>query len=349
MTGASGGKDLSLLVFQLRAKVFCTLCEKGSFSETGRILGISQSAASRHVAELEEDLAVTLFDRAVRPVRPTAAGLSLYRLLSKALAGIEASLAELRANNALLPPARLGFVESIARSMSWAVVNQLKSSFSIFSVQTGISAYLLRLMDEDRLDAIVCPDPFANRNDLERRFIFREPSVVVLPKDSGLPEALTWERLLFSGLPILQYAKENSGGQLQQKLFGKLHLEFVHRIEVDINALLLDYVAHGVGWALTRPTTLIQHPDLASQVDVRPMPEPVVARELYVITKAGRHAELACGMAKILSEEFRTVLAPKMKDIAPWTAPYLYVAGEKESDREPVFPGEARDTGVYVL
>ena len=170
---------------------------------------------------------------------------------------------------------------------------------------------------------------------------------------SGSPRSSCCRRIRGcpSGIPILQYAKENSGGQLQQKFFSKLGLSFVHRIEVDINALLLDYVAHGAGWALTRSTTLIQHPDLAAMVDVRPMPEPVASRELYAITKAGRNAELARSMAAILAEDFRTVLAPKMRKATPWVAPYLHVAGGNSGERVPVFPeaGGTPAADVYVL
>lgn len=351
MTGLSGDRNLALQVFQLRVKVFCTLCERGSFTETAKLIGISQSAVSRCIAELEDDLGVSLFDHGVRPVRPTDAGQSLHRLLIREMDGIEQRLAELRVNNALLSPLRIGFVESIARAMSWSVISRVKKNFSTVTVQTGISTYLLRLLDEDAVDVIVCPDPFANRNDLERFFVFREPSVIILPRNTGLPADLTWERLQFSGLPILQYSSQNSGGRLQEKLFSKLHLSFVHRMEVDINALLLDYVAHGAGWALTRPTTLTQHPDLARRIEVRPMPEPVASREMYVVARKGRHTALATAVAKAASEEFRTALAPEIVRITPWVAPYLYCAGESPSDHVPVFPGsgEAPAGDVYVL
>lgn len=187
--------NLCMMLFQARVRMFCVLCEKRSFTEAAKVLNVSQSVVSRNIAELEDELKVSLFEHNVRPIRLTFAGQSLYNLLSKELDRINGLLRELRINNALLAPLRVGFVESIARTMSWPVIEKIKKDYSTVSVLTGISTYLLRLLDHDQVDAIVCPDPFSNRNDLDRFFVFREPSIIILPKDTGLPQDLTWERL----------------------------------------------------------------------------------------------------------------------------------------------------------
>ena len=341
----------SMLLFRMRVRIFCQLCEQKSFTETAKILKVSQSVVSRAIADLEDELKVSLFDHSVRPIRPTPAGQSLYRFLTSELSRFDEQLGQLRLNNALLSPLRIGFVESIARTMSWSVIEKIRSNYSTVSVYTGISSYLLQLLDNDCLDAIVCPDPFTNRNDLERYFVFREPSIIVLPKHTTLPKELTWERLQFSGLPILQYNSQNSGGKLQEKFFGKLGLSFVNRFEVDINALLLDYVAHGAGWGLTRPTTLLQHPTLAKSVDIRPMPRPIASRELYVVVRKSDQSSLGPQIARAACECFKTTIAPMILDITPWVAPYLYSAGPNPGDRIPLYKPEKDQSAenIFVL
>lgn len=343
--------NLCMMLFQARVGIFCVLCEKRSFTEAAKALNVSQSVVSRNIADLENELKVSLFEHNVRPIRLTLAGQSLYNLLSKERNRINDLLRELRINNALLAPLRVGFVESIARTMSWPVIEKIKKDYSTVSVLTGISTYLLRLLDHDQVDAIVCPDPFSNRNDLDRFFVFREPSIIILPKGTGLPQEITWKRLQFSGLPILQYSSDNSGGKLQQKFFNEMGLNFVHRVEVDINALILDYVAHGVGWCLTRPTTLLQHPELSENIEVRAMPAPIASREVYVISRKGAHSQLAARMANVASELFRNEIAPAMIRITPWVAPYLYCAGSLPGDRVPVYPDQMATSpaNVFVL
>ncbi len=349
MNIGTNNANLGMMLFRARVQMFCVLCEKRNFTEAAKALKLSQSVVSRHISDLENELKVSLFDHNVRPIRITPAGQSLYNLLSQELDIINGLISELRINNALLTPLRVGFVESIARTMSWPIIEKIKKDHSTISVLTGISSYLLQLLDLDRVDAIVCPDPFLHRNDLDRFFVFREPSIIILPKGTGLPQDITWERLQFSGFPILQYCSENSGGRLQQKFFNEMGLNFVHRVEVDINALILDYVAHGVGWCLTRPTTLLQHPELAENVDVRAMPPPIASREVYVISRKGHHSQLAARMASIASELFKNEIAPAMRKITPWVAPYLYCAGSDPGSRIPVYPDQTATSPVNVF
>ncbi len=65
---------------------FVEVARAGSFSAAARNLGVSTTAVSRHVAELEHTLGVTLLRRTTRSVSPTEAG---TRYLPKAAAALE--------------------------------------------------------------------------------------------------------------------------------------------------------------------------------------------------------------------------------------------------------------------
>ena len=55
-------------------KLFRDIAQTHSFSRGASMNGISQSAASQHVQELERSLAVELLDRSTRPLVVTPAG-----------------------------------------------------------------------------------------------------------------------------------------------------------------------------------------------------------------------------------------------------------------------------------
>ena len=55
---------------------FVEVARSGSFSAAARKLGLSTTAVSRHVAELEQELGVTLLRRTTRNVSPTETGAS---------------------------------------------------------------------------------------------------------------------------------------------------------------------------------------------------------------------------------------------------------------------------------
>jgi LysR family glycine cleavage system transcriptional activator len=69
----------------------------GSFREAAREQGVTPSAISHQVRQLEADLGVVLFQRAVRAVRLTAAGEALARDASDAFDRLGASVSRLRA------------------------------------------------------------------------------------------------------------------------------------------------------------------------------------------------------------------------------------------------------------
>ncbi|GAA5014216.1 LysR family transcriptional regulator [Acinetobacter puyangensis] len=66
--------------------VFKTAIETGSFSATARKLGKAPSAVSMAISQLEDELALSLFDRSKREPQPTPAALSLYQSTLQTLA-----------------------------------------------------------------------------------------------------------------------------------------------------------------------------------------------------------------------------------------------------------------------
>jgi DNA-binding transcriptional LysR family regulator len=68
---------------------FAKVVALGSYAEAGRALGLTRSAVSKAVMELEQILGARLLDRTTRRVRPTEAGLSYYERCLDILARIE--------------------------------------------------------------------------------------------------------------------------------------------------------------------------------------------------------------------------------------------------------------------
>ena len=62
-----------------KLKVFHAAAEAGSFTHAGEQLGLSQSAVSRQVSALEQELTVSLFHRHARGLILTEQGELLYR------------------------------------------------------------------------------------------------------------------------------------------------------------------------------------------------------------------------------------------------------------------------------
>ena len=68
---------------------FAKVVEAGSYAEAGRQLGLTRSAVSKGVIELEHILGARLLDRTTRKVNPTEAGLAYYERCRAILSEIE--------------------------------------------------------------------------------------------------------------------------------------------------------------------------------------------------------------------------------------------------------------------
>jgi DNA-binding transcriptional LysR family regulator len=96
--------------------VFLALVAHKNFRAAGEQLGVTGSAVSQSLRQLEDRLGVALFQRTTRSVALTEAGEQLYRGLAPAVAEVRASLASLDAMRGV-PAGRLRLsVSSIAES-----------------------------------------------------------------------------------------------------------------------------------------------------------------------------------------------------------------------------------------
>lgn len=77
-------------------RLFLRTHDRGGIAAAGRSLGLSATAASRALRELEDDLALRLFDRTTRHVAPTEAGRRLAARLAPLLDSLDAAMVEAR-------------------------------------------------------------------------------------------------------------------------------------------------------------------------------------------------------------------------------------------------------------
>lgn len=108
-------------------RVFCAVLEAGGFAAAAERLGISTSAASRQVAQLEAHLNVRLLNRTTRRVSPTEEGYAYFERCTQLLADIEEADA-VATGGARLPRGRLRLTAPIALASL-----QLAPAFAAFS------------------------------------------------------------------------------------------------------------------------------------------------------------------------------------------------------------------------
>ena len=130
---------------QLRA--FLAVARERSFTRAAARLGLSQSALSRTIGNLEARLDVRLLNRTTRSVSPTAAGERLAQGLAPHFAGIEAELAQL--NESRQRPAgtvRITTDESAAQFLLWPALARLLPDYPEIEVELAVDNGLIDIV-----------------------------------------------------------------------------------------------------------------------------------------------------------------------------------------------------------
>ncbi|HET7627234.1 MAG TPA: LysR family transcriptional regulator [Bacillales bacterium] len=149
-------------------------------------LHVAQSAVSRQIANLEEELNVKLFQRDGRNVKLTPVGKVFLEHVELALLEIDHAVEKI--HEFLNPETgviRIGFPNSLSANTLPVVISSFRHQYPNISlqVQQGSLKYLLAAVQKGSLNvAFVTPVPM-NEKDVTGKIFFTENMVALLPRD----------------------------------------------------------------------------------------------------------------------------------------------------------------------
>lgn len=262
-------------------RTFLAVVRHGTFSAAGAAVGLTQSAVSTQIRNLEADIGEPLFERTGRAVKLNAAGRRLLPQANEML-----TLAERIRHpdqTTLGGEWHLGAIASLQSGTLPIVLSALarEAPGVMTRVVPGVSLALLDQVDKGDLDmAVVVQPPFALPADLYTRVIAREPFVLIAPPDS---EGDSVDALLETH-PLVLYDRGSFGGRQVVKFLEKRRLRPEIRLELDEIDAIAGMVEHGLGVALLPLTGLWQRRE-PRPVRVLPLGGETFFRELVLISR----------------------------------------------------------------
>ena len=300
--------------------VFLTLCDTRSFSLAAQKLTLTQSAITKKIQRLENNLGVDLFDRSKRPIDLTKEGAVLMHQAKLAREALERTAGEIREGAFLRPEFRVGTIESLAKCFLPSFIATVRQEASRVLAVTGTSQTLISALQHREIDFAFVSDLFSEMQGLTRLKVFEERSVLLMPAKfaAGHSKKWTWDEIQLCGLPYLQYFRDGGAGRLNDTYLSLLHLDIPARIEVDSTSTMLSLVANGIGWTITRALAILQNPEKAKDVIVLPLPAPELSRPLYLVARPDESQRLISRVGEVSREIFNNEITPELKKIAPW-------------------------------
>jgi LysR family nitrogen assimilation transcriptional regulator len=229
-------------------RYFVTIVDAGSFSRAAQVAHVAQPALSQQIADLEDQLGVTLLRRSARGVNATAAGERLYVEASAILRRVER-----------LPDVVRGHGEEIEGSVSIGMAFPLASQFAgpiMAACRAALPKVRLKLSSagsiqlavrirEQALDLAVLfeSEPYAGCVSVplfERRlFLLRRAN------GSLRPGSIAFQEL--AGVPLVLPHQPNIVRQVLDRLFAEAGIEPYVAAEADVSTDMLAAVQAGVG------------------------------------------------------------------------------------------------------
>ena len=191
-------------------RVFVTVAQARSFSRAGEMIGLSQSAVSHSVKELETQTGVKLLDRTTREVVLTEAGQQLATRLERLLDELNSTLRDVgRLGQQLSGTVRVAASQTIsAHLIPQCIAESNHRSPDIdFVLHDRPQQWVLESIRQGEVDFGIVIDPGAV-SDLECEVVLSEPFLLLCRDDdplASLPQ-VTWQALQGANLVLQDYA-----------------------------------------------------------------------------------------------------------------------------------------------
>ena len=191
-------------------RVFVTVAQARSFSRAGEIIGLSQSAVSHSVKELETQTGVKLLDRTTREVVLTEAGQQLAMRLERLLDELNSTLRDVgRLGQQLSGTVRVAASQTISAHLIPQCIAESNHRYPDidFVLHDRPQQWVLESIRQGDVDFGIVIDPGAV-SDLECEVGLSEPSLLLCRDDdplASLPQ-VAWQALQGANLVLQDYA-----------------------------------------------------------------------------------------------------------------------------------------------
>jgi LysR family nitrogen assimilation transcriptional regulator len=226
---------------------FVSVVEAGSFSRAASTIHVAQPALSQQIAQLEEQLGVSLLLRSARGVRPTAAGEVFYREASSILKRLQQLPGILRSG---AEPAkgivRLGMSSTFLTTAPMAFMEQCKASLPdvVLKMAVSDSPTIKRRVTEHELDlGLVLEDEFAPT--FARTPLFRQRLFLIRHRAASRGKPVQLAEL--ASMPLILPPTPNMTRTALDQAFSAAKLSPNVVMEVDVVANIITAVRAGVG------------------------------------------------------------------------------------------------------
>jgi LysR family nitrogen assimilation transcriptional regulator len=274
-------------------RYFLVVAELGSFTKAAAHIPLAQSALSRQMRLLEEELGVKLLIRTGRGITVTEQGIFLRDRAASMLEQIEDTRRNLVSwydNPAGL--VRVGMPPTATLGIAATLLAQMKIAHENITVRMseGLSATLVEWLMADRLDMAIVFEPPANSS-LVMEVIGKEELCLVVPRGHKCPNPVSIEEI--SKLDLIAPFNHKGIRNRMAAAFADAGVEFEVAYEIDALAAIKDLVRTGAGVSMLAGSSVRRDVELG-QVETRVIASDEMTFDVFLVfSKVAEHSRAA--------------------------------------------------------
>ncbi|WP_275554143.1 LysR family transcriptional regulator [Mixta sp. Marseille-Q2659] len=191
-------------------RVFVAVAQHGSFSQAGQIIGLSQSAVSHSIKELEAEMGIRLLDRTTREVILTNAGQQLANRLERLLEELNTTILDARSfGQQRSGTVRVAASQTISAHLmpQCLAASQLRYPEIKVMLRDRPQQWVLQSVRDAEVDFGIVVGPLT-AGEFESQPILDEPFLLLCRQDDELAqeETIRWQRLSGRTMVLQDYA-----------------------------------------------------------------------------------------------------------------------------------------------
>lgn len=253
-------------------EIFEAVARGGSLADAARQVGLSASAASQQLRNLDAAMGTELVDHTRRPLALTPAGRLFLRRVETALGALRGGQRDVLSLDLTgIDALALGVIEDFENELTPQLTTRLAQTLvdCRFRLQTGASHHLIAQLQRRELDMAICAAPRGAPQGLSAYPLVHDPYILALPRGRSADAD-------FANLADLAFLRRDAAqimGQQIEDYLARRNITLQRRFEIDSNQSIMALVASGLGFTITTPLSLLRAARFADAIEAHPLPQ----------------------------------------------------------------------------
>lgn len=262
-------------------RTLVAIADAQSFATAADNLYLTPSAISHQMRDLEDELGVSLFDRATRPPRLNSHGHALVEQGRDLLTRFDTLSTLARTPGEIGGRLMLGCVSGVSSDLIPEALKSLRASHPavLVRMEEGLSDQLANRVRRRELDAAIITELPETDTDLKSLLITEEPMVMVAPPECTLT---SWREVL-GAYPFIRLNRNAGMGKVIDRALRAEHIAVEEAMELDSSEAVVGMARAGLGAGAVPLGRLRRVP--AGDIVSMPFGEPPILRRVVLIER----------------------------------------------------------------